>query len=94
MTLSKNWRLIFDETAERQFAKLDKPVRKRIFQFIDDILVLPNPKAKALQMTGHRCAFFRYRVGDYRLICRFEDSDLVIICVKVGHRRHVYKGNI
>lgn len=90
MALSKPWRLIFDHTADRQFSKLDTPVQKRILNFFETVLKSPNPKSKALQMTGNMRAFWRFRIGSHRVICRFEDEELIIVAVKIGHRREVY----
>ncbi len=81
MELHKTWRLVFDNTADRQFAKLETVVQKRILNFLATILKSPNPKAKALQMNGNMRAFWRFRVGTHRIICRFEDAEMIIIAV-------------
>ncbi len=90
MALNKTWRLIFDNTADRQFAKLDAVVQKRILNFFETVLHSPNPKTKALQMSGNMRSFWRFRIGTHRVICRFEDAELIIVAVKIGHRRDVY----
>jgi mRNA interferase RelE/StbE len=90
MALNKTWALIFDNTADRQFSKLDAPVQKRILNFFGTVLKSPNPKSKALQMSGNMRAFWRFRIGSHRVICRFEDAELIIVAVKIGHRRDVY----
>jgi mRNA interferase RelE/StbE len=84
------WKLIFDTTADRHFTKLDTAVKKRILDFFERTLQLPNPKAKAVQLSGNKKAFWRYRIGDYRVICRFEDNEMIIVAVKIGHRRDIY----
>lgn len=90
MTLNKQWRLIFDNTADHQFVKLDKPVQKRILTFFEKILKTPNPKNAAVQMSGNMRSLWRYRVGNYRIICHFEDDEFIILALKIGHRREIY----
>jgi len=90
-SLTKNWTLIFDAIADRQFAKLDISIKKRILDFFERTLKLPNPKTKAEPLSGDKKAFWRYRIGDYRVICRFEDNEMVIVAVKIGHRRDIYR---
>ena len=91
MKLNKSWKLIFDSTADRQFSKLDIVAKKRIFEFFERILESANPKAKAEPLSGNKKSFWRYRIGDYRVICRFEDTEMIIVAVKIGHRREIYR---
>lgn len=90
MALNKPWRLIFEPTASRQLLKLDSPIQKRILNYFETVLKSPNPKSKALQMSGNMRTFWRFRIGSHRVVCRFEDAELVIVAVKIGHRREVY----
>jgi mRNA interferase RelE/StbE len=90
MTLRKKWSFIFDHTADKQFAKLDHNTQTRILHFFGRVLQSPNPKTQALQMVGNKKDFWRYRIGSYRVICRFEDEAMIIVAVKVGHRKNVY----
>ena len=88
---SKGWQFIFDKTADKQFARLDKPIQRRIIQASQKIINAPNPKALAKQLTGSKAQFWRYRFGTYRIIVRFEDMNLIILAVKISHRKDVYK---
>ena len=90
MALSKQWRLIFNKTADRQFQRLEPSLQGRILHYFDKIIQEPNPKSKAKIMRGNMHSFHRYRIGDYRVICYFEDDNMVIVAVKIGHRRDVY----
>ncbi len=87
---SKVWQFIFDKTADKQFARLDKPIQRRIIQATQKILNAPNPKSLAKQLTGSKAQFWRYRVGTHRIIVRFEDQHLIILAVKIAHRKNVY----
>jgi mRNA interferase RelE/StbE len=90
MELNKTWRIVFDNTADKQFSKLDKVAKERINDFLKRTVESENPKATAVQMAGNMSQFWRYRVGDYRIICSFEENELIILLVKIGHRRDVY----
>jgi mRNA interferase RelE/StbE len=78
------WTVEFDDRARRELRKLDPGVQQ-------DIAGSPDPRqfGKPLRMNlaGLRC----YRVGQYRLICRFEEDRFVVLVIKVGHRRKVYE---
>ena len=77
----------YSDEAKKQIKKLDKQIQKRIIDYLDNISTLENPRSKGKGLTS----MWRYRVGDYRVICRIVDSELVIIALSVGHRREVYK---
>ncbi len=77
---------------EREFKKLDNYTKRMIKAWIDKNLVdCENPRIHGRGLTANRSGQWRYRIGDYRLICEIEDDSLVIIALSVGHRREVYK---
>lgn len=76
---------------KREFKKLDKYTQKIIRSWIDKNLVgTENPRQYGKGLTANRSGQWRYRIGDYRLICQIEDSELIILALSVGHRREVY----
>lgn len=81
----------YSDEAKKQIKKLDKQIQKRIIDYLDNISTLENPRSKGKGLTSNLVGLWRYRVGDYRVICRIVDSELVIIALSVGHRREVYK---
>ena len=87
------WTIEFTETALRQVEKLDSAIRRRIIKFLRERLgKLDNPRSIGQALQGERLGeFWKYRVGDYRLIAKIEDDRLVILVLKVGHRREVYR---
>ena len=86
------WRIELSETASKQLAKLDKVEAKRITKFLRQRLaVIENPRSTGKALTGPLGGMWRYRVGDYRLICEIQDGVLRILVVKIGNRREVYK---
>lgn len=83
------------ETTERfdkEFKKLDKYTQRMIKAWIDKNLnECENLRQHGKGLTANRSGQWRYRIGDYRLICQIEDTALVILALSVGHRREVYK---
>ncbi|CAA9891704.1 Type II toxin-antitoxin system mRNA interferase toxin, RelE/StbE family [Candidatus Methylobacter favarea] len=86
------WKIELSETARKQLTKLDKDDAKKITKFLRQRLaVIENPRSTGKALTGPLGGLWRYRVGDYRLICEIQDSVLCILVVKIGNRREVYK---
>lgn len=77
---------------DREFKKLDRYTMKMIQSWIQKNLVnCDDPRAHGKSLTGDRHGQWRYRIGDYRLICLIDDGRLVIVALEVGHRREVYE---
>ena len=87
------WQIEFSDTASKQLAKLDKPVAKRIRDFLRErVAVLNNPRSIGDALKDSEFGeLWRYRVGDWRLICKIEDQRIMITVVRLGNRREVYK---
>ncbi len=87
------WQIEFDDAAKKELAKLDKQAAKRIIVFLRErIAPLHNPRSIGEALKGSRLGeFWKYRVGDYRIICNIEDGALCVLVVKVGNRREVYR---
>jgi mRNA interferase RelE/StbE len=76
--------------ALRQLRKLDQQVARRIVDFLDEASALDDPRSRGKSLVGDRAGIWRYRVGDYRVLCEFRDAELVILALTVGHRGDVY----
>jgi mRNA interferase RelE/StbE len=87
------WRIEFDDAARRDLAKLDKPVARRITGFLRErIGVLEDPLSLGEALKGARLGdFWKYRIGDYRVIASIEDDTLRILVVRIGNKREVYR---
>lgn len=83
-------RVVFTDNAEKQFLKLDKPIQKQIQKFILKLQNLENPRERGKSLVGNLIGFWRYRVGDYRILCRIIDQELIISVVEIGHRKEIY----
>ncbi len=87
------WRIEFEAAAVKELAKLDKAAAKRITSFLRErVLSLDDPRSIGEALKGPRLGeFWKYRVGDYRIICRIEDGQLLVLVVRIGNRREVYR---
>ena len=87
------WRIEIDRAAIKELDALDKPVAKRILTFLSDrVAPLDDPRSIGEALKGAKLgSLWKYRVGDYRLICNIEDGTLRILVVKIGNRREVYR---
>ncbi len=76
---------------DKEFKKLDKYTQRMIKSWIDKNLVdCIDPRLHGKALTANRSGQWRYRIGDYRIICQIEDTLLVILALSVGHRREIY----
>lgn len=87
------WRIEFEEAALKELAKLDKPVARRILAFLRErVAALDDPRSVGEALKGSKLGeFWKYRVGDYRIVAHIEDGALRILVLKVGNRREVYR---
>lgn len=83
------WKVEFTTQADRDFAKLTPEARRRIDKVILGKLLV-NPDLYLIPLVGDLDGLYKFRVGDYRLICAKEGRRLVITIIKIGHRREVY----
>ncbi len=87
------WRIEIDRAAIKELDALDKPVAKRILAYLNDrVAPLEDPRSIGEALKGAKLgSLWKYRVGDYRLICNIEDGALRVLVVKIGNRREVYR---
>ena len=84
-------KIIIQPNAKKQLKNLDFTVQKRIAKFIDNLEELENPRIKGKSLAGNLSGFWRYRVGDYRIICDIVDSEITIYILDISHRSKSYK---
>jgi mRNA interferase RelE/StbE len=87
------WTIEFSKVAERDLRKLDKQVARRISRFLlERIAALEDPRSIGEALQGSELGeFWKYRVGDYRIIVRIEDAVIRILVLEIGHRREIYR---
>ena len=88
------WRIEFERAAARELDKLGAQEAQRILRFLRErIATSDDPRSLGQALKGERLGeFWRYRVGDYRVIARIEDAEGLILVLRLGHRREVYRG--
>lgn len=87
------WTVEFTETALRELDKLDKSTWLRIRRFLTGrVAKLDDPRSIGEALHGTKLGdFWKYRVGDYRLICSIEDHRFVVLVLRIGNRREIYR---
>lgn len=86
-----SYRVVFTENAKKDLKKLDRHTAALILGWIRKNLEgCGDPRVHGKELTANRSGEWRYRVGDYRIIAKIEDSRLIILVVTVGHRREIY----
>jgi len=87
------WSVELSETAERELDKLDAQPRKRILKVLHErVAKLEDPRSIGEALHGSPLGeFWKYRVGDYRLICKIEDDRLLVLVLRIGHRKEIYR---
>lgn len=85
------WTINYSDRALKSLRKMDKQNARRIVDFLDlRIAVAADPRQSGKALKGELGVFWRYRVGDYRILCEIRDDELVILAATIGHRREVY----
>jgi mRNA interferase RelE/StbE len=86
------WKVEVDRRAAKELRSLDPESRRRILRFLRDRLATAeDPRRIGRALQGQSVPLWRYRVGPYRLICTIEDDRLVVLVVRVAHRREAYR---
>ena len=86
------WEIEFDPAALKELRKLDKPVEPRILKFLRErVARLDDPRQVGASLQGTLSGLWKHRVGGYRLICSLEGERLVLLILRIGHRRDVYE---
>lgn len=86
------WAIEFLPEAAKDLRKLDRAVAARILTTLEDrIATLGNPRVIGSALTGDHPVYWRWRIGDYRVVARIEDARITVLVVRVAHRREVYR---
>jgi len=86
------WNIEWDDRARKELRKLDSPIQKEILSYLRlRIAESDNPRIFGQSLSGNKACLWRYRVGNYRIICRIEDDAFVVLVIGVGHRKEIYE---
>ncbi len=86
------WTIEFQRSAARQIRALDRPTQQRILTYFRSrVMAAEDPRQLGKALTGDKGGLWRYRIGDYRAICKLEDERLVVLVLAIAHRSKVYR---
>ena len=87
------WRVEYSKEAEREIAKLDRPIAQRIIKFMGSrVAKLENPRSIGEALAGSTLGdYWKYRMGDYHVIAGIQDKKLIVQVVRLGNRREIYR---
>ena len=86
------WTVEISDVAERQLRKLDRQIQIRILDWLDDRLEgCKNPRHFGESLKGNYTGFWRYRIGNYRVLCDIQDEKVVVLVLTIGRRKQVYR---
>ena len=87
------WQIEFDESAKKELAKLDRKVARRLIEFLKDrVLSQKDPRSVGQALKGSTLGeFWKYRVGDFRIIASIQDERMTVLVLRVGNRSDIYR---
>jgi mRNA interferase RelE/StbE len=90
------WAVEFDPDAVKDLKKLDRPVQSRILSFLSErVAALDDPRSIGEALAGAKLGnYWKYRVGDWRIICDIQDQRIIVRVLRVGNRRDVYRQKV
>lgn len=87
----RNYQVKTTRNFEKQLSKLDKFTARIILKWLlHNIDGTENPKRYGKSLVGNHSGKWRYRIGDYRIICKIEEEKLIVLSLEVGHRKNIY----
>ena len=86
------WKISFTKNALKQLSKLDREIARLIVRFLEEkIAGSSDARLYGHALVGDQKGRWRYRIGDYRVVCELRDSELLVLVVTVGHRKEIYR---
>lgn len=88
--MTHGWKLELSAEFIKALRKLDRPAQQRIKDYLDGVVASGDPRSRGKGLTANFAGYWRYRVGDYRVIAEITDTTLTIVAIAVGHRGNIY----
>ena len=87
------WIVKYTESSSKQLKKLDKQTALRVLNYMDErVSVLADPRSLGKNLKGPKMGeYWRYRVGDIRVICNISDGQMTVLVIEIGNRRELYR---
>lgn len=86
------WQLRTSPQFDKAARRLDRAVLRRVKEYLDEVCQLDDPRQRGKGLTADLSGYWRYRVGDWRVVVEIRDEELIIIAIGLGHRSTVYRG--
>jgi mRNA interferase RelE/StbE len=87
-----NWTLEFARSALKDLRSIDRPTQQRIRTFLEErVATLQDPCSAGKPLKGEFCEYWRHRIGTYRVICELQDERIVVLELRIGHRKAIYQ---
>jgi mRNA interferase RelE/StbE len=83
------WKIKYQPQAQKFLEKSDHQIQRQILKCLDQ--AIKNPKLFGKALTSNLKGLWRYRVGDYRIICDLQEKELVVLVIEINHRSKIYK---
>jgi mRNA interferase RelE/StbE len=84
------WQVATTATFDEAVKRLDRAVAKRVLKYLATLATLDHPRARGKGLSGNRAGYWRYRVGDYRLVVAIAESEMTVVALDVAHRSVIY----
>lgn len=89
------WKIEFEQEAEKELARIDRQQAKRILKYLFERIATPeDPRRFGKALRFNLFGFWKYRIGNYRVVCDIQDETVTVLVLRVGHRRKIYKKSI
>ena len=87
------WTINYTESALRQLKKLDQSIALRVVDYMDErVATVDDPRTLGKNLVGPKLSdYWRYRVGDIRVICNIQDGEMCVLVIEIGNRREIYR---
>ena len=86
------WTVKFSNRAVKSLKRIDRPNQELILKFMTEkVAKHPDPVSLAKKLSGNLGDFYRFRLGDYRIVCDVQNQELIILILQIGHRQNIYQ---
>ena len=85
------WRLQTSPQFDKAARRIDRAVLQRIRAYLEDVCALDDPRQRGKALTANLTGYWRYRIGDWRVIAEVREDELVIVAIGLGHRSEIYR---
>ncbi len=85
------WRVKLRPSVIKELKKLSEVAQERVLAFLESLPTDPRTKGKSMKVGKNEPPMWRYRTGDYRIVCHLRDEDKTALILRVGHRKDVYR---